>query len=1078
MYILLLRSNDVFSQINSTRNNEKQDLRALLKDVAGEVLNDPGWYDKMILKEIKQSSSVMIRRFHFHAFFKHGLNQTLLHLIDSRQNDFKELLSAPILVNRFRASEDVIIKLLEIYKEEIEKTLGHRTTRNENLLHVLIDKGFQNAISCLFSFYDVASLCFQHNLAGDTPLMTMIPKELFSLEKITTWNCMVKNGNMNDLLATITHTNEKGSNILHLCAENTSRKENESSILLREICTHANIPKTAIIKALNTDRKGKLPFYLCEHEDTCLALLDIMPLQLLQKQNIDGRKNNIMHICGSKKHFPILIKKLGQRLPRNELQDLLFERNDNGNNPMMACAIRDGHEILAQFLFMIFLKGDNFTRDRIDDLLHRKNKRNNTLLSLTLQHKGTTEIPLQLLLKMEKDHHQNNLSEVNKCFKKHLRPSLEVWQALSEIEESYPKVKLQILIIWLTTFFFSMLWPTFWLSVDVGSDYYLLDEYHPDGYNSNTSSLFHCQTHFDKKCNNSQLNLPNFEDICKMPQKLPKSSRFYYLLSFILMPHFFYSLEFLQAVEFHNMWNRITKVSMGISKTSPFLRVKNMFLLLLYFVLLILKLIFWPLYMIWKSFISDGKAATSSGQNYFRLTRMKDENMILAARSRIIEACTEASFQPMLVLYMALPDILTIFTHAEEGPDCKILSGIEKNQQIAYRLMTNRQIFSIFGSIVSLVLSFDMYYEAQKMGALGLAGNFGGRIIRLFSTLLLVISRLLALVLCAYCFGEGFFYPMIILVSCHIILMSCLHYATSYEWEIVMATGNNRVSHDLDEADELTLTTFMKFKANMIIAYQCLINGIGNVYIHNWIVNYHSRQFGVDEKKTTLLRQLITELIFAAENIAIVVMTSRSENLQNLPRVVLNIILVFHLLGIFLKIVYYHFWHIWSYAFDVVTVEYIKGSFLPHVSIAIPYYFFGRSGVLRFGSKRMFGRHNQSLIDRPTVDMIFDRQSVASPSILKNKNQTDYIHLHSLRTSSEKELISAIVKASNSSAKGNLEHHDADPEIACSHELQISELHTLFTKFLSELEVKQRTSRSMGYLQAHSGIDYERNDLH
>ena len=55
---------------------------------------------------------------------------------------------------------------------------------------------------------------------------------------------------------------------------------------------------------------------------------------------------------------------------------------------------------------------------------------------------------------------------------------------------------------------------------------------------------------------------------------------------------------------------------------------------------------------------------------------MKDENMILAARSRIIEACTEASFQPMLVLYMALPDILTIFTHAEEGPDCKILSGI------------------------------------------------------------------------------------------------------------------------------------------------------------------------------------------------------------------------------------------------------------------------------------------------------------------------------------------------------------------------------------------------------------------
>ena len=41
----------------------------------------------------------------------------------------------------------------------------------------------------------------------------------------------------------ILDVNEKGSNILHLCAENTSRKENEASILLREICTHANIPK-------------------------------------------------------------------------------------------------------------------------------------------------------------------------------------------------------------------------------------------------------------------------------------------------------------------------------------------------------------------------------------------------------------------------------------------------------------------------------------------------------------------------------------------------------------------------------------------------------------------------------------------------------------------------------------------------------------------------------------------------------------------------------------------------------------------------------------------------------------------
>ena len=71
--------------------------------------------------------------------------------------------------------------------------------------------------------------------------------------------------------------------------------------------------------------------------------------------------------------------------------------------------------------------------------------------------------------------------------------------------------------------------------------------------------------------------------------------------------------------------------------------------------------------MIWKAFRSEAKAATSSGEDYFVLTRYKDATLITEARSRIIEACTEASFQPMLVLYMALPDIIKVFEEAEQG---------------------------------------------------------------------------------------------------------------------------------------------------------------------------------------------------------------------------------------------------------------------------------------------------------------------------------------------------------------------------------------------------------------------------
>ena len=400
---------------------------------------------------------------------------------------------------------------------------------------------------------------------------------------------------------------------------------------------------------------------------------------------------------------------------------------------------------------------------------------------------------------------------------------------------------------------------SFVLGFDVGSDYYLLQDYHPDS-DSISSSLFACSRN-STTCNRSTSSL-DYGGLCIVPQKLSRSARFYYLLAFILMPHFLYSLEFIQAVDIKGKLTKITKSSMIETKRSYKEGIQTMFAILFYVFSLLLKFICWPFYMIWRSFLSEGKAATSSGEDYFRLMRQKDETLILEARSRIIEACTEASFQPLLVLYMALPDIIQIFAHAEEDTDCDapLLHGIRKYQNIAYQLMINPQIISIFGSIVSLVLSFDMYYEAQKRGALGLAGNFYGRLIRLVSTLLLVVSRLLALVLCAYCFGEGMFHPMIILVVCHIVLISFIHYATSYEWEIDQ--DNLMTPGDTEEVEEMIPTTLEQIKANMSILYQCLINGIANLYIHNWIVKHTSSQF-LAERKTTFLRQIIIDFIFA-----------------------------------------------------------------------------------------------------------------------------------------------------------------------------------------------------------------------
>ena len=738
----------------------------------------------------------------------------------------------------------------------------------------------------------------------------------------------------------------------------------------------------------------------------------------------------------------------------------------------MACALRDGHEILAQFLFMIFLKGESqswIANERTDDLLHIPNKRNSTLLSLTLQHKGTTMIPVQLLLKMEKDYHRNNLSEVTKCFKKHLKPSLEVWQALNEIEESYPKDQFRILMIYISTFIFAMLWPTFVLAFDVGSDYYLLDEYSTSTFNNDTSSsLFACNVKKENHCNRTS-SFANNEALCLVPQALSPISRFYYLLVFILIPHLLYSLEFLQSLDFRAQVERFGK--MCSSNQSWWQKIKCIPWVLIMAPLLLLKMVLWPFYMIWKAFVSEAKAATSSGEDYFRLTRYKDETLILQARSRIIEACTEASFQPMLVLYMALPDIIQIFTQAEEER-CGEGSVILKWQQIVYELLINPQIISIFGSIVSLVLSFDMYYEAQKRGALGLAGNFYGRLIRLASTLLLVVSRLLALVLCAYCFGEGMFYPLVLLVIAHIFLMSFIHYATSYEWKLVEASqtkretiiGTRRLIEgemqrlNMETKTGMKTTWLGKFEMNMIIVYQCLINGIGNIYLHNWIVNYHSREGPAQQMKTTFLRQIIIDLIFATENIVVVamVLSSTHSYLQNLPRSILIMILVFHFFGVVLKIVYYYAWHMWAYSFDVVMVDYNKR--YPQVSFSIPYYCCGKKDVWKIGSRT--NSNFTDYINRPTVDVIFNRQSIGKTPGVAIKNTADYIHMNSLRTATEKRLINAIMEASNASLAVESGKSNTNLEPTAPPQKDFTQLRSLFDEYINELEMDGKNNNS------------------
>ena len=311
----------------------------------------------------------------------------------------------------------------------------------------------------------------------------------------------------------------------------------------------------------------------------------------------------------------------------------------------------------------------------------------------------------------------------------------------------------------------------------------------------------------------------------------------------------------------------------------------------------------------------------------------RSDHRILSSRARLIEVCIESSFQPLLQLYIVLPTLIHYF---ECGAFVEFLNKFGETFSTISRL----QFWSIITSIVCLSWSFNFYKVTQKCGALDLKANLYGRICLLASTLLQISSRLLAFVLLAYTFGPGEFWPMMVLLHLHIVLMAFLHHFYSPSME----TKN---------VDTKTRKKSQKVITKVRLWHHCLLNGIGNIYIHNCITymdhktereRKKSRHRGKDmpggrhrgkympgarrrgtdipggvenawrmqeSTKTSFYRQVTFNAIFVMENLAIFswVYTQISDLV---PFPLLLFIPLGHLFGVLLNVVYYRFYHLWK----------------------------------------------------------------------------------------------------------------------------------------------------------------------
>ena len=162
---------------------------------------------------------------------------------------------------------------------------------------------------------------------------------------------------------------------------------------------------------------------------------------------------------------------------------------------------------------------------------------------------------------------------------------------------------------------------------------------------------------------------------------------------------------------------------------------------------------------------------------------------------------------------------------------------------------------------------------------------------------------------------------MVSIVIVHMIIMSIVHYVT---------TPTKRYNIETN----LLIVKSEKIQVILQVAYQCLLNGISNIYLYNHILPLpekadkrkrtetgsdnptKSRKDTESSQKTfreSLIqdkRQVAIDMMFAIVSLIIVIISS--VRVEGIPIHVYFMIAILQILGVVLKVVYYKTLHIWS----------------------------------------------------------------------------------------------------------------------------------------------------------------------
>ncbi|TRY68445.1 hypothetical protein TCAL_06832 [Tigriopus californicus] len=601
-------------------------------------------------------------------------------------------------------------------------------------------------------------------------------------------------------------------------------------------------------------------------------------------------------------------------------EDVQYPDQSHGDNPLMIAA-----KLRHKDLISASLRSTKFTTGGEDnaflrEVMHMRNKNQQTLLAMVaLQGPELEEQKLLILQKEIQIHCVSEITHVadqlklQRCLRSQLKSSAEASiildqvRALQGIPKTEPELKAEKCKVWSRLFFSSLLLSLVFNAIDTGSDILIMIRYYHEMMGSNSvASNVTCGD--DELGNDSDFGAPNCNasghepiSIQCFPSALSPVQKFGYTLFFILVPWPFFIYEFCTSPQCQQMLARGGEIIYDMSHCRGFVPiVQSYFRAIIYFITFVACLLFWPIAILFIKYFSDGKYYLAKGAQRANREKKIEASEVLYSTARVMEVSLESSFQPTIQLYIIFPVLVRTLTASSFS--FRIFT-VCKSDKLDFPMLKMDQTLSIITSILSLAWCFTTYHATLKRGALDkdLAALFY-RAILFLSVLFQIVGRLFILVLFSYSFGPGQYFPLLIFLGGHIVVMFVLHLIFS-DANVYWQKGG---------------------VLNISFFHYMMGNSLANIYIHNWIrMDPLLIQFAKPlQHVSTLVRQLIFDLVFTLENIALLVFAVHSNivEVQENKWTFVFVLMGFTILGLILKCVYYRYLHIWAWLImDYIT---------------------------------------------------------------------------------------------------------------------------------------------------------------